>query len=338
MSETNLLHRLCALAEHRRWLLGVAASARFGSLTVALVATLGSGLESQVEVVAHRRARLPRDLRKAFRHMRAGKLRSPADAALLAAQLAERQALLLDEFAADVAPVWSRIGAVAIEAPGLWRREAGLIGYAGLCDAARLADLTGLNVIDGFPYRDLAQDGRGGPLLLLPLWMLLHDARKPRALLEWSRRPRISYFPASRDAAAAARATTVRVAADSGETVQAAVVRYLRESPTPVVELVVGGRVSGDEALESLQAQLSDLRVIPTGQLGIDAQAVKAAAVALLGLLHLDQAPANIAGVTGARTPRVLGRLTPGSVVNWHCLLRELAARRPNVVTLRSAV
>ncbi len=213
---------------------------------------------------------------------------------------------MLDEFAADVAPVWNRVDAVAIETPGLWRREAELIGYASLCDAARLADLTGLNVIDGFPYRDLAQDGRGGPLLLLPLWMLLHDARKPRALLDWGRRPRLSYLPASRDAACAMRSTTAQVIADddSVETAPAAVARYLRESLPPVVELVVSGRPMGDDLLESLQTQRSELRVIPTEQLGVDAQSLKAAAVALLGLLHLDQAPANVAAVTGAHAPR----------------------------------
>jgi hypothetical protein len=60
--------------------------------------------------------------------------------------------------------------------------------------------------------------------------------------------------------------------------------------------------------------------------------------VALLGLLHLDQVPAAATAITGARTPRVLGRLTPGSLVHWHRLVRELAALRPSAVALRSAV
>jgi hypothetical protein len=60
--------------------------------------------------------------------------------------------------------------------------------------------------------------------------------------------------------------------------------------------------------------------------------------VALLGLLHLDQIPANATGITGARIPRVLGRLTPGSLTNWNRLVRELANARPSVVALRSAM
>ncbi|MEX2113506.1 MAG: anhydro-N-acetylmuramic acid kinase [Pirellulales bacterium] len=340
MPDSSLLHRLCARAEHRRWLLGVTASARYGSLSVALVATLGSGADSRVEVVAHRRARVPGDLRKALRKLRAGHGHSSVDAAILAAQLAERQALLLDEFAADVAPIWNRVSAVSVHGPGIWRHQQGLIGYAGLCDAARLADLSGLNVIDGFPNRDLAQDGRGRPLLLLPLWMLLHDARKPRAVVDWGRCVRLVNLPASRDASAAARSTSQRIAPQTelGETLPVAIARTIREQSPPVAEAILCGRPLDNESFDSLRSQLAAIRLLPIEELGVEARALKPAAVALLGHLHLDQAPASVAAATGARTPRVLGRLTPGSVVNWHRLVRELAARRPNVVTLRSAI
>ena len=165
MVEMHVLNRLRALAEHRRWFLGLAPTARCGWLTVALVAVEGGGLSSRVESVAHRRVRLPTELAQAYRRLRAGRRNRPGDTALLAARLAESSAALLDDFAAEVAPVWQRLSAVALHGPGLWRRADGLIGYSGLCDAARLADQTGLNVIDGFPDRDLAQDGRGRPLL-----------------------------------------------------------------------------------------------------------------------------------------------------------------------------
>jgi 1,6-anhydro-N-acetylmuramate kinase len=340
MADPNLLHRLCALAEHRRWLLGVTASARYGSISAALVATLGSGLESGVEVVAHRSALLPRNLRTSFQRLRHGLSRDAAPAVVLAAQLAERQALLLEELASEVAPVWNRISAVAVHGPGVRHRAQGLIAYVGLCDAARLADMTGLNVIDGFPDRDLAQDGRGSPLHLLPMWMLLHDARKLRVVVDWGRRVGLIGLPASRDAVAAARTSFERIdlAANTDESASATVARCIRRQFPAVADVVLCGQWPGDDQFEALRAGLTGIRLQTVDALGVPSAALKAATVALLGLLHLDQAPANVPSATGARTPRVLGRLTPGSVVNWHHLVRELAARRPNVVTLRNAV
>ena len=90
MADPNLLHRLCALAEHRRWLLGVTASARYGSISTALVGTLGSGLESQVEVVAHRDAPLPRELQESIERLHWGVSPNAAKVAIVSAQLAER--------------------------------------------------------------------------------------------------------------------------------------------------------------------------------------------------------------------------------------------------------
>lgn len=340
MADPNLLHRLCALAEHRRWLLGVTASARYGSISTALVATLGSGLESQVEVVAQRSARLPRELQQSIERLHRGSSSDAANVAIVSAQLAERQALLLEEFASDVATVWNRVSAVAVHGPGLRQRAHGLIGYVDFGDAARLADMTGLNVIDGFPNRDLAQDGRGGPLHLLPLWMLLHDARKPRVVVDWGRRVGLVCLPASRDGAAAARTSYRRVnlPANSDESAPAAIARCIYEQSPDAAAAILCGQWPGDGQFEALRAELKGIRLLMIDALGVPSAALKAATTALLGLLHLDQTPGNLPSATGARDPRVLGRLTPGSVVNWHHLVRELAARRPNVVTLRSAV
>ena len=200
--------------------------------------------------------------------------------------------------------------------------------------------MTGLNVVDGFPYRDLAQDGRGGPLHLLPLWMMLHDARKPRVAVDWGRRVGLIGLPASRDAAAAARTSYERadLPANIDESAPAAVARRIRQQFPEVAEVILCGQWLGDEQFEALRAELNGVRLLTVNALGVPNAALKAASAALLGLLHLDQTPANLPAATGERPPRVLGRLTPGSVVNWHRLVRELAAHRPNVVTLRSAV
>jgi 1,6-anhydro-N-acetylmuramate kinase len=346
MVEVQLLDRLRALAHRKRWMIGLAVSSGCRRLHAALVGSEGTGLSSRAQVLADRTWPVPPELTRLFARLRRGRQRSPTDAALLAAQLAECQAILLDEFSAQIAPVWDRILAVAVDDPGLWRHEQGLIGYVGLCDAARLAELSGLNVLDAFAARDLAQDGLGRPLSPIPHWILLHDLQKNRVLLQIGRSTRLTYLPASRDASGAARVLHCKVEVEtasehSADALAADVGRCLATNFPPLLrvdELVVCDHRKHPNPLAALDALLPPLQVVELAQLGFTQETLRAAALALLGLLHLDQTPANATAVTGARTPRVLGRLTPGSLPNWHRLIRELAAARPSVVTLRSAV
>jgi 1,6-anhydro-N-acetylmuramate kinase len=347
MVEVQLFDRLRAVAQRKRWTIGLAVSRGCRLLDVALVGTEGIGLSGRAETFAYRRQQLPGELRHLFVRLARGASRSPADAALLAAQLAESQAALLDEFAAEVAPVWDRVLAVAVDDRGLWHDARGLALWVGLCDAARLADLSGHNVIDAFAARDLAQDGRGRPLLPLPYWMLLHHPQEDRLLVECGRRTRLTYLPASRDLSGAARlAHVVLPAADSSHSDAAgtaqAVARCLATGfpqLAPVDALVLAGPAEHAGCLRAaLSPLLPSMPVLGAVGPGMPAASLRAAGLALLGLLHLDHVPANVTAITGARTPRVLGRLTPGSLANWHRLLRELASARPSVVALRSAV
>lgn len=59
---------------------------------------------------------------------------------------------------------------------------------------------------------------------------------------------------------------------------------------------------------------------------------------ATLGILSVDQLPANIPWITGAHCQRILGSLTPGSPANWRQLLRDMADFQPPVMRLRDAV
>ncbi|MGD9719661.1 MAG: anhydro-N-acetylmuramic acid kinase [Pirellulales bacterium] len=343
MVEVHLLNRLRALAEHRRWLLGLAPTARFGHLTAALVAVQGPALEARPEVIVQRRVTLPPDVRRGYGQLRRSRGR-PLDVPLLAARLAECQAALVDELAAEIAPVWQNISAVAIHGPGMSAQRSGLHGYAGLCDAARLADLTGLNVIDGFAERDVAQDGRGMPLLALPYWVLLHDVRKLRAVVHVGRRVRATFLHPRREASAAFRTSCAcqelapRAVPAEVAIAIAGIIRTTALAGTRVDEVILCGGAAGQAVWDEMGARLPDVRLVTVADLGLPRGSLAAAAVAVLGQLHLDHVPASLPALTGARTPRVLGRITPGSVVHWHRLVRELSARRPNTVTLRSAI
>lgn len=352
MVEVHVLDRLRAMAQRKRWIVGLAVGSRCRQLRAALVGVEGLGLSSRVEIAAQAQLLISPDITQRFDRLRRSRGTSPVDAALLAALLAECQAALLDDFAAQIAPVWDRVLAVAVDDPGLWRRADGLTGYVGLCDAARLAELSGHNVMDAFAARDLAQEGRGRPLLCIPHWMLLRDLLKTRVLVQAGRAIRVTYLPGSRDATGARRIQYFEVDPCAGPSPEApagrdqiaadAVTRCIMTDLPQVPnidELVLGARVNSDTALAGeLARRMPNVRVLDAAQLGIPPGALQGAAVALLGLLHLDQIPANATGITGARIPRVLGRLTPGSLTNWHRLLRELAAAKPTVVALRSAV
>jgi len=63
-----------------------------------------------------------------------------------------------------------------------------------------------------------------------------------------------------------------------------------------------------------------------------------AISAAVLGLLHIDQMPANVPKLTGASEQRILGRLSMGSPSNWRQLLREMADFHPPAMKLRDAM
>ena len=80
----------------------------------------------------------------------------------------------------------------------------------------------------------------------------------------------------------------------------------------PDAELVIsGGGAKNPTLVEWLAARVMPRRVLPFDSLFFDGEAKEAVAFAYLGLLTLAGQPGNLPGATGARGPRVLGRITP---------------------------
>ncbi len=153
------------------------------------------------------RARVPRASRQLFRELIAGRPRGRATlASVLAGELADVQSAVLHRMMAKEPSLREKALCLAVHDPGLWCGETVADrSYLSLCDSARLAELSGLNVLDALPARDLAQGGQGGPLLAGAYWLLLHHVDRPRAIVHLESTTRITYLPASRDAAGVSR-------------------------------------------------------------------------------------------------------------------------------------
>jgi anhydro-N-acetylmuramic acid kinase len=106
------------------------------------------------------------------------------------------------------------------------------------------------------------------------------------------------------------------------EDVQATLARFTARSiadalraqlPTCARVLVCGGGVHNPVLLAQLRSVLTGVRVESTGEHGLDPDFVEAMAFAWLAREFLARRPGNLAAVTGARGPRVLGALFPGN-------------------------
>jgi len=87
--------------------------------------------------------------------------------------------------------------------------------------------------------------------------------------------------------------------------------------PEPVSEMIVSGGGAENPALvDALATAMAPLPVRRFSDVFFEGEAKEAVAFALLGCLFLDGRPGNVVSVTGARGPRVLGKLTPAGRAN----------------------
>ena len=200
-----------------RWLIGVEVSPDCDRLAAALVAAVGRGIDLRVEVADVSVAPVAPETTALFSQLtRPGLVSTDSDFAgritSLSAQLAEAEALVVGNLIARSETGPSQLLAVGVHDPGLWSYGKALSGgYLGLCDAARLAELTQANVIDAFPARDVARGGQGGPITALAEWILLKDPKRNRVLLDLGRTVRMSYLPCDSIHHAAARILSFEV-------------------------------------------------------------------------------------------------------------------------------
>ena len=87
---------------------------------------------------------------------------------------------------------------------------------------------------------------------------------------------------------------------------------YKRFIPEPVSEVLVSGGGAKTPALfAAIRKAAAPVKLRHFDEVYFDGEAKEAVAFALLGYLHLIRQPGNVPGATGARGPRILGKLTP---------------------------
>ncbi len=349
---------------------------------------------------------------------------SAAAVAPLQAEVSVAIAKLVTELVAQTGS--DRPLAIGVLDSGWWQLAAGRASARlGLADSSLLAELTGLSVIEDFAARDLALGGRGGPLTAVPLWALLHDAKKSRVVVDLDDTTQVTYLPACCESSGLARVAAFQMTAggelldrlakamsdgrpvddaagrlavqgrkhsklidfllkESGGVLPAAdvweprawqaerlAVRLVEQAVAedcrvadvlcstahgiagavaqavhdrvpktpPLEQVILTGRYRQHGLLRrEIFAQLADVEVLDVEALEVEEAAIEPAIAATLAYLHLKQVPATGTQISGIQSPRVLGRLTPGTPQAWQRLLKTLAGNLPARLPLRSAI
>lgn len=237
------------------------------------------------------------------------------------------------------APLVSAADALLFAAPDRWRalQNIGGIGNVtivppgGRLDAVRAFDTgPGVAVIDGVvralrPDRSfdrdgaLARAGRAVPEVVDDLLDHPYFAAEPpkstgrelftpayvETLIARCRAARAGC--SDEDVVATATSLTARSIADA----------YRRFMPEPVDEVLLSGGGARNAALvEMIASHVAPLEVRLFDDVFFDGEAKEAVAFALLAKLFLDGRPGNVPRATGARGPRILGKLSPGKEVS----------------------
>ncbi len=339
-----------------RLIAGLSVADDFSSIRGVVVRAQGEGKYLRLEPLASANSPLRHELAAGCRAFSvAGGNTTEFEA--LKNDLATSQAELLNRLRNACGSAAESLLAVCVADPGLWACDFdGKPLYASFCNPELLSALSGVSVIDALPAKDLVAGGHGWPLTPLACWLVAADRSAPlatyaRLLIHVDHDAEVFYLPVSDGLddeyppIRYGRVTEIR-AADveskaehwKGQQLEVVVATCVADPNLPLQIFLAGEDRCHPQLRELLQRLFPSAPIETVEALGIAPDNLSAVLVAALGAMHVDQMPANLPWLTGGETPRILGRLTPGSPKQWRMLLREMADYHPAAMRLRDAV
>ena len=328
----NRQHRLCA---------GISLDSDFKRVHGCLAVLKGRGKFSKLKYATGASVELSTSLQAGCLEAFQATAPSAFELQFLLRDLADAQTLVIEQLKQDAGKYVDRVLAISVADPGLWFSDFdGKQLYMPMCDPTTIAESTGIAVIDSLPKRDLAVGGTGQSLAALPLWVILGD-RNPRVadtdcvLVDLTKpRPETFWLPASDGLDAEVPKIKWQVA-DADATYDEVVAKATLANPR--ARLLV--HLDQTVPLQSQStASWTDLPYQRLSEIIGETVNLDALVAALLGMFHIDQLPGNLPNLTGARSQRILGRLTPGRPSNWRQLIRAMAQHHPAPMKLKDAI
>lgn len=156
--------------------IGLDVDNRMATMQCALVMTSGHGKYLRVRHVVGSQTELPPAITKDWQRLQQSESLPLLEYRQFIADLADLQVQAIELVKRKAGKYVDRILFASISEPGVWMKDFdGSEIYCGLTDSHRIANLTGLTVVDDYPANDVIAGGRGGPLSALPLWLTLSD-------------------------------------------------------------------------------------------------------------------------------------------------------------------
>ena len=197
-----------------RWFAGVSITSTCQRIESAMIGVHGRGSGAPVEIRKTISFDVPREIvdicSELLRMQRQEQLspsgnnrsvRIPADLSLnVARELASIEEEAIQELVSESKLTVNDVLATGVYDPGIHIATPHGIFYRGLSDASRLAEHTGMNIVDSFPAQDIAVRGNGGPVFPLPAWVFLKSETSPRILIDLGRTARVTFLPQAHNA------------------------------------------------------------------------------------------------------------------------------------------